>query len=111
MKHFILVTSLSIIASSAVADVPSTADYIVEVGAVSMSGRAAVDLYLDVEAKEKVLDTVTRLQNREKRKGSVRCVAEFIRGLEEDSNQMGEWVVNDATCTVKIPSSIIGPRE
>ncbi|MBN8541677.1 MAG: hypothetical protein J0L82_14900 [Deltaproteobacteria bacterium] len=109
MKKKISAICLLAISSTSTAFANSS-EYVVEVGAVVIRGQAAMDLYEDVEAKEVTLDAVTRQESRQKLNGPVRCTAEFIRGLSEKENEMGEWSMVDAECLIELPAKAIGPR-
>ena len=109
MKKLLTITAITVFGTGAFAG-QSLSDYVVETGTLLISGQAAIDLYEDLEANEKILQSVTRQETREKKTKSIRCVAEYITGLKEDGNEMDEFVLNSADCKIQLPRTQIGPR-
>lgn len=113
MKNIFCLIAICLLSNAALAHTinnESTSDYVVEAGALVIKGQAAMDLYQDLEAKEKVLVTVTHQQNREKKSRTIRCEANYYGGLTEGT-ETEVWSLGDAQCSVKLPASAIGSRE
>ena len=108
MKKLLALVAITVFANGAFAE--SSSDYVVESGTLLISGPAAMDLYEDLEAKEVVLDGVTRQETRQKKGKSIRCVANYITGLREDSEEMNKFVLESVECQIQLSSKEIGPR-
>ncbi len=107
MKNIFCLIALCLVSTSAFAE--STSEYLMS-GAVVIEGDAAMNLYADLKAKEKVVMTVTRQQNREKQTRTVKCEATFLGGLVQDS-ETEVWSLENARCVVRVPISEITALE
>lgn len=106
MKKIILIASTCLVSSWAFAG-NQASEYIQEAGVVVIRGQSAMDLYTNLNAKEKDLVLVTHQQERMKQAGSVRCVATFLGGFDENQDSPGRYTLADAECAIQLtPGSV-----
>ncbi len=105
MKKFLALTAITVLTTTSYAG-PS-AQYDDSTGTVIISGLTAQLLYLDLEAKEQMVNAPAGQDIREKSGETIRCMADWAPAAGKTDNPS---VIVSAECHIKLADKEIGPR-